>query len=303
MKFKKTILITLLLFAVLTISAVSASEDLATDNITSSDESQDVIEQSDDIASNHDEIAKTNDKEIVGDDESGNDTDETDDYGEYEDDIYTVKTGMFAPSVQVKNKANQNFQVYAYNFDMDTMDGVSNHKLIIKVWTGKTAKKYTIKTDKDGIAKFNTKKLSVGTHKVKILCPAGKYNQKATAVSKIVVKKKNPVYAIKIKIKDSDYEVSKSLKYGDLLKSKVSTYYKTVQISTENDKGAHFKIQKVKIYFKNKKTGKIKVIKVYKSKFDPYDCFATTKLIKEYTPYKAKVWVYKYRTHKDAFRW
>lgn len=43
MKFKKTILITLLLFAVLTISAVSASEDLATDNITSSDESQDVI--------------------------------------------------------------------------------------------------------------------------------------------------------------------------------------------------------------------------------------------------------------------
>ena len=299
MKFKNTILITLLLFAVLTISAASASEDVSADNMTISDESQDVIEQSDDIASNDDELAKDNDEEIVGDGESGNSSNGTgyeEDPGADDEFPYPSGSNMFAPSVQVKSKSSQYFQVYVYDGDGEW---ISNHKLTIKVWTGKTAKKYTIKTNRYGVAKFNTKKLKVGTHKVKILCPAGSYFKKSTATSKIVVKKKIPEHAIKIKIKESKYNygVSRSLKYGDQLKSLIAKSDNIVKITTENSKGAHFKIKKVKFFFKNKKTGKIKTIKVYKSKFNEYRCLATTKLLSGYTPYKAKVWVFKYRTH------
>ena len=302
MNFKKIILITLFLLSVLTISAVSASEDVMADNVTSVDDSQDVVEQSDDVASNQDELASDNDGDLVGDGESGNATSANateEDPGAHDDFSYPLGSHIFPPSVQVKYKSSQYFQVFVYDSEGDW---ISNHKITIKVWTGKTAKKYTIKTNNQGVARFNTKNLKLGTHKVKILCPAGSYFKQSKEVSKIVVKKKISVYKKIIKIKDSSRGVTKSLKYGDRLESRIVKAYKRLEIKTENaGDGVHFKIQKVKFFFKNNKTGKIKTVKVYKSKCNERRCLAQTKLLKGYTPYKAKVWIFKYRTHNSYY--
>ena len=42
----------------------------------------------------------------------------------------------------------------------------SGVKIKIKVYTGKTSKTYTVKTNAKGIAQLNVKSLKVGTHKV-----------------------------------------------------------------------------------------------------------------------------------------
>ena len=46
---------------------------------------------------------------------------------------------------------------------------MSGIKLKLRIYTGKKYKTYTVKTNKKGVAKFNTKKLKRGKHKVKIL--------------------------------------------------------------------------------------------------------------------------------------
>jgi hypothetical protein len=58
-------------------------------------------------------------------------------------------------------------------------------KVVLKVKIGK--KTYNVKTDKKGVAKFNTKKLKVGTHKVVIT--SGDKNYKISAKSKITIKR------------------------------------------------------------------------------------------------------------------
>ena len=89
-----------------------------------------------------------------------------------------------APVVKVKQKANKFFKVTVKK----GKSPVKNLKLKVKVWTGKKAKTYTIKTNSKGVAKLSTKKLKVGTHKVKVTSGNTKY--KISKSSKIVVKKK-----------------------------------------------------------------------------------------------------------------
>jgi hypothetical protein len=55
----------------------------------------------------------------------------------------------------------------------------------VKVYTGKKYKTYTLKTDKKGVIKFNTKKFKRGTHKVKFTSMNGKYDVSKTAYFKI----------------------------------------------------------------------------------------------------------------------
>ena len=95
-----------------------------------------------------------------------------------------IKPTVKAPAVKVKQKAKKYFKITVKN----GKSPVKNLKLKVKVWTGKKAKTYTIKTNSKGVAKLSTKKLKVGTHKVKVTSGNAKY--KISKSSKIVVKKK-----------------------------------------------------------------------------------------------------------------
>lgn len=297
MGYKKIVLITLFLLSVLTIGAVSASDNLTDDITTAEDSQQEEIEQADDIESSQDTLAADDGDEVLADNEST--TPLYDVEGEkYEDeeDYDYGGVSIFAPSVQVKYKANHYFQVFLH--DAFGVDSLSYHKVTLKIWSGKTAKKYTLKTNLYGVARISTKDLKLGTHKVELVSKEG--SDVAKEVSKIVVKKRIPLHTKTIKFKELRV-VSKSLKFKDTLRSytqKGSDKAAYIEIKNRGD-GVHFKIKKLKFFFKHKKTGKIKVVKVYKSKCNELSCLAQTKLLKKYTPYKAKVWYFKYRTHKS----
>ena len=65
-------------------------------------------------------------------------------------------------------------------------------KLKVKVYTGKKAKTYTLKTKKDGFAILKTKGIKVGKHKVKITFKGNKNFKKASAKNTIEVTKRMP---------------------------------------------------------------------------------------------------------------
>ena len=94
-------------------------------------------------------------------------------------------TVVTAKKLTVKYKKSKYFTVTVKN--KATKKPVKSIVVKIKVFTGKKAKIYNIKTNSKGIAKFNTKQLQIGTHNVVIYSGNSKYviNQK----SAIVVKK------------------------------------------------------------------------------------------------------------------
>ena len=58
---------------------------------------------------------------------------------------------------------------------MSTKKYVKGLKLKLKIYTGKKYKAYYIKTNNYGLAKFNTKNLKKGYHKVAIISANGKF--------------------------------------------------------------------------------------------------------------------------------
>ena len=80
--------------------------------------------------------------------------------------VTKAKTIVKAPKVTAKFKKTKYFKVTVKN--KLTKKPINKLKVKVKVYTGKKSKTYTIKTNKKGIAKLNTKKLSWGTHKVVI---------------------------------------------------------------------------------------------------------------------------------------
>ena len=100
--------------------------------------------------------------------------------------IAKAKTAVKAPKVTAKLKKSKYFKVTVKN--KATKKAVSNVKVKIKVYTGKKYKTYTVKTNKKGIAKINTKKLKVGKHKVVI--DSGNGNYKISAKSLITIKQR-----------------------------------------------------------------------------------------------------------------
>ena len=58
----------------------------------------------------------------------------------------------------------------------------------VKVYTGKTYKTYTLKTNSKGIAKLNVKSLKVGTHKV-VISKGSSYTTAKSATSSIKITK------------------------------------------------------------------------------------------------------------------
>ena len=67
-------------------------------------------------------------------------------------------------------------------------------KLKVKVYTGKKAKTYTLKTNKKGIGTLNTKSLAVGKHKVVVTSPGNAKYKKSSDQGTIEISKKIPTY-------------------------------------------------------------------------------------------------------------
>ena len=98
--------------------------------------------------------------------------------------ISKASTIVKAPKVTNKFKKSKYFKVTVKN--KVTKKIVKKVKIKIKVFTGKKYRIYKIKTNSKGIAKFNTKKLTKGKHKV--LISSNNDNYKIKAKSKIIIK-------------------------------------------------------------------------------------------------------------------
>ena len=81
-------------------------------------------------------------------------------------DVSPAFTIVKAPKVKFKYKKSKYFKVTVKN--KATKKRVKHLKLKLKIYTGKKYKVYKVKTNKKGVAKFNTKKLKRGSHKVVI---------------------------------------------------------------------------------------------------------------------------------------
>ena len=99
--------------------------------------------------------------------------------------INKASTTVKAPKVTGKFKKSKYFKVTIKN--KETKKLLSNVKVKIKVFTGKKYKTYTVKTNKKGLAKINTKQLKTGKHKV--IISSGNKNYKISAKSLITIKK------------------------------------------------------------------------------------------------------------------
>ena len=73
-------------------------------------------------------------------------------------------TKIKAPKITAKFKKSKYFKITVYCHKTP----IKNIKVTVKVYTNKKFKKYKLKTNKKGVIKINTKKLSRGKHKVKI---------------------------------------------------------------------------------------------------------------------------------------
>ena len=94
----------------------------------------------------------------------------------------TKMTTVKAPKVTAKYKKSKYFKITVKS----GKKVVKNLKIKIKVYTGKKYKTYTLKTNKKGIATFNTKKLKRGNHKV--IITSGNKNYSVSFKSNIKIK-------------------------------------------------------------------------------------------------------------------
>jgi predicted outer membrane repeat protein len=98
--------------------------------------------------------------------------------------VKKANTIVKAKKLTAKHKKSKYFKVkvkHGYS-----KKAIPNLKIKIKVFTKSKAKKYVVKTDKNGVAKINTKKLKRGTHKVTITSKNKNYD--VSKKSKIVIK-------------------------------------------------------------------------------------------------------------------
>lgn len=100
--------------------------------------------------------------------------------------IKKAPTKLTPKKLTAKKGAKKYFQVKVTN--KKTKKAIKGVKVKIKVYTGKKAKTYKVKTNAKGIAKILTNKLKVGKHKV-IVTSANKYCVAKKAKSTIKIKK------------------------------------------------------------------------------------------------------------------
>ncbi len=81
--------------------------------------------------------------------------------------VKKTKAIVKAPKVKFKYKKSKYFKVTLKH--KSTKKPMSGIKLKLKIYTGKKYKTYNVKTNKKGVAKFNTKRLGYGKHNVKVM--------------------------------------------------------------------------------------------------------------------------------------
>ncbi len=282
MKLKNMILIFSIFFILICLGCVSASDNAS---VLSSDANA-ALENS-----NIDSVVE---KTASGDVLKANETSTTNSTSPQKNTTTKKETiAAFCDDAFIK-KSNKYYTVRAYSYDDDT-DKIKYYKdvkLTVKVKIGKTVKTYNVKTDSNGIAKvFNIKKLKAGTYKVSVTSNDTRYKVKEKASITIFNKKQKTVTLYSV---NKEKRVKK-IAFQTLYFPKDGQYNKGTYVETypANDYfgPAHSFITKVKITFKNKKTGK-KIIKTVKHKRDSdYGWDAVkTELIKGYVPVKTKIW-------------
>ena len=97
--------------------------------------------------------------------------------------VKKAKTTVKAPKITVKYKKSKYFKATIKNKATGAV--VKNIKVKVKVYTGKKYRTFTLKTDKKGVIKFNTKKFKRGPHKVKFTSKNMNYEISKTAYFKI----------------------------------------------------------------------------------------------------------------------
>ena len=193
----------------------------------------------------------------------------------------TIPTKTLTKYVTQKNKK------FAIKFLTTKGKPLKNTKVQIKI-KGKT---YKVRTNSKGIAYIKINSFKVGKHTITAVNPKSKEKRKIT----VTIKKKPKVKTVTLKVKNSDYFPSKSInKYDEIhtvYETKYMQYSPGVFVEARYkyglDNPIKIKLVKAKVWFKNKKTGKI-ITRTSSKTQGGYDIYF--KLIKGYTPYKAKVW-------------
>ena len=263
-----SIVFAVLLCLFITMSAISATSDLNSTSI--SDSSEEISNDSGTISevitnlenSTNDVSDNTNSSSTVKD-ESKENTTSTNTQTKPQPvvskpkPVKKIATKTEADIVAFKYKSNNYFKVEVEDRYDDDIP-IKNVKVKLKIYTGSKSKTYIVKTNSRGVAKFNTKNLNPGSHKVVITSADERY--KISKVSKIIIGKQ---YSTVLKSKSSKVLKTKdkiALKYrNDFDEKEVKVIFKK--------KSKHTIITKAIFYFKNKYTGKV-VTKVDNCDFD-----------------------------------
>lgn len=173
------------------------------------------------------------------------------------------------------------FKIVVKDKNKNPINGI---KLKVKVYTGKKAKTYNLKTNKKGIATISTKKMRIGHHKVVI--KNGDKNSKISKKSEILIgiKKVRTLKMNKqVDFNNGDYFLPYVEKIGQQDEKGVYVDNRRIYDGSLDGAASHH-IIKAKYYFKNTKTGAIK------TKISTDNHMMHTDLIDGYAPIKVKVW-------------
>ena len=137
--------------------------------------------------------------------------------------ISRAKLKISAPKITGYYKESKRYKIVIKN--RQSKKPMKNIKAIIKVFTGKKYKKYSLKTDKKGIVSFNMKSLSKGKHKVAINIKSTSKVKSAvlktyirTVARSNVIKLKVNNHVLKVKLEDNSAAkaLMNKLKKGDV---------------------------------------------------------------------------------------
>ena len=138
--------------------------------------------------------------------------------------ISKAKVTISAPKITSYYKESKKYKITVKN--RESKKPMKNIRLLIKVYTGKKYKKYSLKTDKNGIAGFNMKSLAKGKHNVVISIKAtSKVNSvfsktyiKTVARSNVIkLKVNNHVLNVKLEDNSATKALMNKLKKGDVI--------------------------------------------------------------------------------------
>lgn len=233
---KKIILLLLLfLVGVCAISHVSAEEMSSDSELIAAQDTEPVT-----IDDNADELSDTA-KDIIANETSVEVANtSTDEPAHVEKTQATLKTSKLTVAHKKSTK-------WSIKLTDSSGKGISGKNILLKIFTGKKYKTVTVKTDANGVAKYNTKKLSAGTHKIIASFVDDNYNCKDISSSvKVVKQTKIKIIAKPSNMKDGSALTilvlnKKTKKFMNGVKLILKVYtgkkYKTIKLKTKKFSG------------------------------------------------------------------